>query len=188
MKKLLFTLMAILTINVANAQTIINNYDGVDNLTFDTEAEDNESFSCVGLGFYSYDGFENYGLSCGRYTFNGFGFSNAIRMNFEKHGNWNWDFMPNYSFGAYKKDDLLVLITGEFGPSFRMQDQYDGIDKNNNIKYKSKFLIDAFIGVKGTVKFNTFALSAGYHLWAPKFKFGEKNRCDGFYAQLSYCF
>ena len=189
MKKYFFALMAAFTFTMAHAQnTVDNNYDEVDNSTFSTESEEKESFSCVGLGFYSYDGFENYGVVAGSYTFNGFGFSNAIRMNFEKHGNWNWDLLFNYSYGAYQKDDLMVLITGELGPSFRMQQVLDGFDKNNHAKYKDKFFVDAFVGVKGTVKYKKLVLSAGYHLWAPKFKFGKDYRSDGFYAQLSYCF
>jgi hypothetical protein len=109
-------------------------------------------------------------------------------MCFEKHGNISTDLLFNYSFGAYQKDDLTLLLTGELGPSVRFQDQYDGLDKNNNVKYKEKILVDAFVGLKGTLKYRKLVLSAGYHIWAPKFKFGKDYRMDGFYAQLGYSF
>lgn len=183
MKKLLFLLMALCTMSMANAQEVVNNYDNIGTLD-DYDADEKESFGSLGLGYFSYDGFENFGITANTYTYNGFGMGLNARMNFKKHGNYNSDFLFNYSLGVYQQDKVKVLLTGELGPSLRSQSVYDLKEE----KYKDKLFIDGFVGAKATLKYDKFILSVGYHLWALKFKFSEGYKADGIYAQIAYSF
>lgn len=186
MKKLfLSAMMATAFLFGANAQTVITNdygspITGADGQSVSNDDE-NESIGYYGLGFYSYDGGENYSLSFGNYTFNGVGIGVNIRSNFKFSDNqntYNGDVLINYSLGVYKNSDTKVMVTAEAGPSFASRYVYD------DGKVKDKFFVDAFVGIKGTVSYKKFVLSAGYHIWAPKFKFGKDYKADGFYAQL----
>lgn len=146
-----------------------------------TSDDTNSRVGYYGLGFYSYDGAEFYGLSVGFYNFNGVGLGINLRSNwkFSNHQNvYNADFVLNYSFGVYSNSDVKFLITPEMGPSLRMCDEYE------NGKFKEKYFCDGFAGIKATVAYKKVVLSAGYHIWAPKWKFGKSNKADGFYAQL----
>lgn len=187
MKKVfLLAFMALAFCVGSNAQTVIsNNYgspiSGADGQSM--EVDEKESASFWGLGYYSYDGGENYGLGGGMYTFNGIGYTFGVRSNlkFSDHQNTlNWDLLLNYSLGAYSNDDVKVLITPEIGPSLGMRSVYDYDD--GEIK-DDRFFIDGFVGLKATVVYKKMVLSAGYHMWAPKWKFG-KEKADGFYVQL----
>lgn len=134
-----------------------------------------------GLGFYSYDGAEFYGLSFGAYNFNGVGLGVNIRSNwkFSNHQNVsNADLVLNYSFGVYSNSDVKILVTPEIGPSLRQCEEYDRGD------FKEKYYCDGFAGIKATLAYKKVVLSAGYHIWAPKWKFGKNYKADGFYAQL----
>ena len=137
-----------------------------------------------GFGFFSYDGVEQYGLSFGGYCFNGIGLGMNCRSNWKFSDNqstYNADFLLNYSFGAYtNNDDVMFLITPEIGPSLGSRYIYE------NGKAKEKYYIDGFLGIKATVVYKKLILSAGYHIWAPKWKFGKKEKADGFYAQIGF--
>ena len=54
------------------------------------------------------------------------------------------------------------------------------------IEYKEKFYIDGFMGIKAIIRYKKVLLSAGYNIWAPKWKFGKDEKADGFYAQLGF--
>ena len=188
MKKFLFLLIVLCTMSMANAQEVVNNYDNVGSID-DYDVDEKESFASIGLGYFSYDGFENYGITTNTYTYNGFGLGLNFRMNFKEHGNYNSDLLFNYSLGLYQQDKIKVLLTGELGPSLRVQDQLEGYNEKGKPEWKTgKIFIDGFVGAKATLKYDKFVLSVGYHLWALKFKFSEGYKADGFYAQLGYCF
>lgn len=143
----------------------------------------NSRFGYWGFGFFSYDGAENYGMSFGVYNFNGLGFGMNIRSNwkFKDHQNtYNGDVLLNFSLGVYENGDVAVLVTPEVGPSIATRSAYD--EKKN--EFKDKWFIDGFVGIKATVVYKKVVISAGYHIWAPKWKFGEKEKADGFYAQI----
>lgn len=187
MKIFLFLLMALCAMSMANAQEVVNNYDNVGTID-DYDEDEKESFVSLGLGYFSYDGFENYGICAHTYTYNGFGMGLNFRAQFKEHGNFNSDLLFNYSLGVYQQNKIKVLLTGELGPSLRTQDQIDGYE-NGKVTYKrDKFFIDGFVGAKATLKYDRFVGSVGYHLWALKFKFSEGYKADGFYAQIAYCF
>lgn len=154
-------------------------------VTVDSQDDTNELRTAYGLGFFSYDGFENYGLSGGLYKFNGVGMTYNIRSNYKFKDNQNTsnaDWLLNFSMGIYKNEDVMFMITPEIGPSLGSRYVYeDG-------KVKDKMFIDGFVGIKATVIYKKLVLSAGYHIWAPKWKFGKDEKADGFYAQLGFDF
>lgn len=187
MKKIFISAFMAVVFSIAgNAQTVIsNNYGspitGADGQSIH-DSDDQEAIGYYGLGYYSYDGAENYGLSLGQYTFNGFGGGLNFRSNwkFGEHENMmNWDVLLNYSLGAYSNENVKVLITPEIGPSFGLRSAYNSKGEIDD----DQFFIDGFVGLKATVVYNKIVLSLGYHMWAPKWKFG-KEKADGFYAQI----
>lgn len=154
-------------------------------VTVDSQDDTNELRTTYGLGFFSYDGFENYGLSSGLYKFNGVGMGLNFRANFKKReeSTYNSDILLNYSIGLYKNEDVMFMITPEIGPSLGSRSVYE----DGKVKDKM-FIIDGFVGIKATVIYKKLVLSAGYHIWAPKWKFGKDEKADGFYAQLGFDF
>lgn len=150
----------------------------------ENHSDTNDRKGYYGLGFFSYDGGENYGLSFGGYIFNDVGMGFNLRANFKKReeSTYNSDILLNYSIGLYKNEDVMFMITPEIGPSLGSRSVYeDG-------KVKDKMFIDGFVGIKATVIYKKLVLSAGYHIWAPKWKFGKDEKADGFYAQLGFDF
>lgn len=187
MKKIVVLFVAALTFGVNVSAN--DNYPDDDIITSPTKVSSgsSESAGYYGLGFFSYDGAENYGLSFGGYYYNWLGFGLNLRSNwkFSDHQNtYNADFLLNFSIGVYSdpNNELMFLITPEIGPSLGMRDIYD------NGKFKEKYYCDGFAGIKATVVYKKLVLSAGYHIWAPKWKFGKNEKADGFYAQLGINF
>lgn len=187
MKKLLFTaLMATAFLFSANAQTVISNdygspITGADGQSASQDSDDEaEAFGYVGLMFYSFDGFENYGLFFGNTNPNGLGLDFAVRASFKEHGNVNTDIMFNYSIGLVEKSSTQVAVTLALGPSLRMQDEIKGVDKKGNLEWeKSKIFCDCVINPKLTVRIDKVVISAGYFYWAPKFKFSKDDGATG---------
>lgn len=145
-----------------------------------------ERFSYFGLGAYLYDGFENYSLGFGNYGINNIGMGFNIRSNLKFKDNANTlnaDVLLNFSGCLLNNDDMTVLVIPEIGPSFASRYVLD-----DDGKVKNKFYIDGFLGIKAAFRYRSVMISAGYHLWGLKWKFGKKDRADGFYAQLSFGF
>jgi len=144
---------------------------------------DRETIAYWGLGFFAYDGVENYSMSYGAYNVNGFGLGINLRSNWkfsDYQNTFNADVLLNYSISVYTNDDVAILITPEIGPSVGSRYVYDDDEGDA----KDEYFIDAFAGIKATVAFKKVVLSAGYHAWAAKWKFGKDYRADGFYAQI----
>lgn len=194
MKKIFFVVMAFAFEVNASALPLVsnNNETATDSESVETTAvesvgssygDDNDRIGYWGLGFFSYDGGENYGLGFGFYTFNGFGLGFNARSNwkFSDHQNtYNADILLNGSLGIYSNDDVKLMITPEVGPSIGSRSVYD------DGEIKEKFFIDGFVGLKAVVAYKKVVISAGYHMWAPKWKFG-KEKADGFYAHIGIC-
>lgn len=179
-KKTIISMCVLFCSLAVNAQESTTNVSNV--------SKESTSFAAFGLGYYGFDGMENYGLTIQGYNVNGASIDVALRANFEDHGNYNIDFGVNYTFGLYQKDDLGLYLTLAAGPSFRTQDQLDGFDKHDNPKYKSKIMVDGFVNGRLSVKYKAIMLSGGYYYWAPKFKFGKDYKADGVNVALAYCF
>ncbi len=183
MKKLF--LLLVLGLAFGDSVKAEDNYPDDDIVTINKpEKNDNmmNSISYYGLGFYSYDGGENYSLSFGNYSFNSLGFGMNLRSNLKFSNNqntYNADLLLNFSIGIYNNSDVAFMITPEIGPSLAWRYASDGKDKP-----KEKFYCDGFLGIKATVAYKKIVLSAGYHMWAPEWKFGKNEKADGFYAQL----
>lgn len=197
MKKLLLSaIMATVFLLGTNAQTVITNdygspitgADGQD--ASQNKEEEKESFGAIGLMFYSFDGFENYGLFATHINPNGVGMDFALRANFKDHGNFNADILINYSFDLWSQNSNQLLLTLAAGPSLRTQDQLKGIDSRGKLEYdEGKFFVDCIINPRITVKFGKFVLTGGYFYWAPKFKFTKKDGATGgFNVGLGYDF
>ena len=187
--------VAILTIAfglTANAQTVITNDYGSQTSASSTQRfsddDETEAFSWAGVSYYSFDGFENWGIDAHNVTPNGLGMDFGARINFEKNGNFNWDLGFNYSFGLWNNNDMNLLLTLAAGPSFRSQTVSEYNEKNGKIEEKSKFYIDCFINPRLSFKASKFVVTAGYYFWAPKFKFGKDYKADGFNVGVGYVF
>lgn len=142
-----------------------------------------ERIPFFGLGFYSYDGAENYSLSFGNYGINNIGLGVNLRSNLKFKNNqntYNGDVLLNFSGCLLNNEDMTVLIIPEIGPSFGFRSVYD------DGEVKDKFFVDGFLGIKAAFRYKIVLISAGYHLWAPKWKFGKGEKVDGFYAQLTF--
>ena len=147
-----------------------------------------ERFGFFGLGFYPYSGENNYSLSFGFYQKNFLGFDMNLRSNlkFKDHRNTtNADILLNFSLCIYENDDITLFLTPEIGPSIGMRDEAKLNDKGK-IEYKEKVYFDGFMGIKAIIRYKKVLLSAGYNIWAPKWKFGKGEKADGFYAQLGF--
>lgn len=187
MKKILFmAINAMFAFVSTNAQDVItNDYESpitsVNGQSASTNnTEDEESFAGFGLMYYSFDGFENYGLNVNGVNPNGFGLDVGFRAQFKDHGNWNGDILFNYSFALWKQDSNQLLLTLAAGPSMRFQDEISGFDKKGNIEYsKDKLFFDAVVNPRITVKFGKIYITGGYFYWAPKFKFSKDDGATG---------
>lgn len=149
---------------------------------------ENKAFATVGASFYSFDNFENYGISMHGYNPNGISMDLNLRMNFKSHGNVNADLGINYSFQLWEKENANLLLTAAAGPSYRSQDEARYNEKENKIEWKEKSFFDLFINPRLAFRYKKVAISAGYFLWATKFKFSKEYRGDAFAATLSYAF
>lgn len=187
MKKIMiFALMVLAFCFSANAQIVVaNNYDSPVSGTADVEEDDDLEFGLIGVGYYSFDGFDNWGLTFSRINPNGLGMELGFRMNFEEHGNFNSDLGINYSFKLLNNSGAKLFLTLAGGPSLRTQDQY------NFEKYQwdsAKLKLDAFINARISACFDRIYLAAGYYYWAPEFKFSGDYKADGFNLTLGCTF
>lgn len=183
-KSILTALVAIVCLSV-NAQTVItNNYDSSTNSADGQSVQPNtddekESFGYLGLMYYSFDGFENYGAVTGIVNPNGIGYELAIRSQFKKHGNYNFELLLNYSFGLWAQGANQVAFTLAAGPSMRSYEEIEGMDKYGNFKYKAATAFDCILNPRLTAKFGNLIISGGYYYWAPKFKFSKDDGATG---------
>lgn len=189
MKKILISALTMLSFCFsANAQTVIsNNYEGspITSSTETTESDDDESFLPYAVSYYSFDGFENWGIGFQAINPNKFGMEMGIRMNFEEHGNYNIDLGLNYSFKLFSSGETKGFLVLAAGPSFRLQDQYDIEDDEWDT---GKFFFDGFATGRINICHKRLTVGAGYYVWGPKFKFGSDYRADGFTLSLGYNF
>lgn len=196
MKKLFFSAFMALAFCIgSNAQTVItNNYgspiSGADGQSINDD-DDDEALGVVNLVYYGFDGFSNYGLSDYMINPNKVGFDLNLRANFEKYGNYNVDFGPNYSFKIWGQDGKRLFLTAAVGPSFRMQDVAEiSVDNKGKMHEDSKtqYKFDLFANARLTFNANRFTISAGYFIWGAEFKLSEGNKADGFNIALGYAF
>lgn len=154
-----------------------------------TQSEDDSDVSNAGINYYSFDGFENWGINADYMSLNKFGGGFAVRMNFKDHGNINVDLGINYSIKLYKGENTTIFLTPSIGPSLRMQDQLTLKEKNGKIQeeWKEKFLFDGYAQARLYLTYQRVGISAGYFAWAPEFKFGD-NLAHGFVGSLFYKF
>lgn len=187
MKKIMiFALMVLAFSFSVNAQIVVaNNYDSPISGATDVEEDDDVEFAIAGISYYSFDGFDNWGIGSTRINPNGLGMDFGLRASFEEHGNFSWDLGLNYSFKLVTNGSTKAFLTLAAGPSFRMQDQ---IDLETGEWDSGKFLFDAFANARLAVCFDKIYASVGYFLWAPKFKFDGDYRADGFNITIGYAF
>ena len=202
MKRFLFmAVLVIATTFTTNAQVVVaNNYESpvtsADGQTVSTgggSEDEHETFGYVGLQYYNfsdYHDFSNYGISYSLTTPNGFGLDLAFRAQFKSHGNFNTDFLLNYSFCLWNQNANQLLVTLAAGPSMRTQDEVKGVNNKGKLEYEdSKTAFDAVINPSLTVKLSQFVLFGGYFYWAPKFKFDkDKGATGGFNIGVGYSF
>ena len=168
-----------------------------------TTTETTSDITMMGLGYYTFDGFENWGLFGSYMKANACGFDLGYRGNFDdRHGNFNFDLGINYSFELYSKDKNKIFFTLAAGPSFRLQDEFKGIKTITTTHKKpftnetyettrteeqwdeDQFNMDAYLNARLTIQLNNIILSGGYFYWAPEFKFGSDYKADGWAFSL----
>ncbi len=87
-----------LAVNAQESSTNVNNV-----------SKESTKFITVGLGYYGFNGMENYGITIQGYNVNGVSIDMALRANFEDHGNYNCDFGVNYTFGFIRRMILVYI-------------------------------------------------------------------------------
>lgn len=151
--------------------------------------ETKKTLSALGLNYYSFDGYDNWGFGGYFISCNGFGMDITLRSQLKSHGNFNVDLGLNYSYQIYQKDNMYALLTLAAGPTFRTQDEPE-IDYYGKITWKTgSFFCDAFVTPRLTLYVNKFSITAGYYYWAPKWKFSKDDGASGgFCASIGYDF
>ena len=141
-------------------------------------------FATMGIGYWSYDGFENWGIQISSLQYNGYASEINIRANFKKYGNFNCDFaFLGYSFGLTEFDNGVLYLALVAGPSLRMQTVYDW----KKDKDKEKMFIDFYGAASLNIQLgDKFLIKAGYNLWSGQFKFKKEYNADGVYVSLGY--
>ena len=146
-----------------------------------------EGFGTVGLMYYGFDGFEEYGVYLGGAIPNNFSYEMGLRHYFISHGHTNMDIMLNYSFGLWLQDTNQLLFTLNVGPSMRIYDQPTDKVIGETVHYETKFACDCAINPRITVKLGKFSLTGGFFYWAPKFKFNKDDGAtSGFNVGIGY--
>ena len=140
----------------------------------------------VGLGYWSYDGGENWGLQVSGLRYNGWASEFNMRANLKKYGNYNVDCaFFGYSFGLTEFDNGVLYLALVAGPSIRMQTVYDWEDDED----KEKFFIDFYGAASLNIQLGErFLIKGGYNLWSAQFKFKEGYNADGVYVSVGYSF
>ncbi len=187
MKKFCFTvLIATVFLLGANAQIVVKNDYSTTESSADsqktTENDKDRLYGLFTLGFYGFDGSENYGVSGQFLKPNGFAGEFAFRLDF-KNSAGCFDFGPNYSFKLWGKEKTKLLLTAAVGPTIAWREVYNySFDSKGNLKEdsKTKVFCDMFANVRLGFVAGRFALSVGYFMWAPKFKMGKDYRADGY--------
>ena len=175
-----------------NAQSLIkNDYSSTSATatTKTTESDKVESCSSMGLSYYSFDGFENWGLNVvNGVEPNGWFFDLIVRAQFKEHGNYNGDLLLNYSFLLSHSENATAFLKIAFGPSLRVQDQAK-LNSKGNLKWEEKCFCDAVFKPTLGVKLGKIVLEAGAMYWAPKWKFSKDDGAVwGFTGGIGYAF
>lgn len=154
-----------------------------------TQSEDDSDVMNFSVSYYSFDGFENWGVNLNFMKLNKFGGEVGYRMNFKSHGNYNVDLGLNYSIKLYKGDNTKIFLTPSIGASLRMQDQLKLEEKNGKLQedWKEKFFVDGYAQARLFISYKNIGISVGYFGWAPEFKFGD-NLAHGFVGSIGYGF
>ena len=152
----------------------------------DNKIEDVNYIGTVGLGYWSYDGGENWGLQVSGLRYNGWASEFNLRANLKKYGNYNVDCaFLGYSFGLTEFDNGFLYLALVAGPSIRMQTVYDWEDD----KDKEKVFIDFYGAASLNIQLGErFLIKGGYNLWSAQFKFKEGYNLDGVYFSVGYEF
>lgn len=175
----IMTLLSLVTFMNVNAQTVIKNNYNSTTTENSTEQSTSDSFGSFNFQYMSFDGFDNYGIADHFINPNRVGGEFGIRANFERHGNCNIDLGINYSFELTNKNDCSAYLILAAGPSLRMQDKFDGLNKYGKITYKDGFFVDGYINPRLSIKYSHIVASVGYFYWAPKFKFSKNDGATG---------
>lgn len=164
-----------------------------------SQSATDESSALVGIGYHSFDNLDNWSLEIQSINPNKVGVDVKIRMCYETHGNYNIDLGPNYSFLLHSANDTRLFFIAGAGPSIGMRDVLQGVKvtEHEHIftggtytttteEWKEKWFLDGFVNLRLTLKYKNVFLSAGYFLWAPKFKFGKNYKIDGFACSIGF--
>lgn len=182
---------------------VMSSYGQIDNMDTKTKTPA-ETKAFVGLSYYGFDGFKNWGLTVQGIKHNGVFGELALRANFDDHGNYNVDLGINYSYAVLSSDDVKIYLTAAVGPSLRFQEVYKGsetiVNEHHSLalgdyttsytkeNWENKFFVDCYLNLRATISYKCVAVSGGYYFWAPKFKFGKDYNAHGFVASVGIIF
>ena len=148
---------------------------------------DDEAMGSFNIVYYSFDGFENYGIS--GYVFRPEYLTCEFNTRFclEKYGNGNLDLGINYTFPLVKQDETRLFLALSIGPSFRLQRVPDPkLNEKTGVVIedtKEKFYFDAYSNPRLALVYKKITLSAGVFFWAPELKL-EKDK--GFQTGVNF--
>lgn len=126
----------------------------------------------------------------------------AYQTNFKEHAMHKIDFGINYSFRLYDEDDIRVFLIPTIGPIFRIVDEYkrtevterktystifgEQIKRTEHQIYGKGYYFDGYFSARLALIYKSAALSAGYYMYSPKFKFKDKALSHGAVVSLFY--
>lgn len=203
MKKFfLSAIMAVTAFTYTNAQTVVtNDYSTpVTDEKIQKDIEEKSSFSVVSFNFYTFKGINNFGVSYNYISPNSIGLEYAFRSQFKNGGNYSLDIGINWSFQLWKEDKMSLFFTPALGISLRLQKvmeikskyHYDSSIRRGytvqELEEETKIKVDPYFNPRVIFRYDHFAVSAGYYMWAQEAKFKDGYLGHGFQASVGYVF
>ncbi len=138
----------------------------------------------IGIGYWSYDGGETYGLQITSLGYNSWAGEFNLRYSFGDVKLCNVDFaFLGYSFGLTDNEDYAIYLALVAGPSLGYRYVYDVESQ----KEKEKYYLDGYAAASVHMQISRkFYIKGGYQIWAPQFKFGKDYRAEGFYVAIGF--
>lgn len=200
MKKKVFVTfcLALLTL-IGSAQNVVPQSQGtgeaavaeVPEQTPQKKSDKGKSYSMVGLTYHHFNKKTNfYGIDLTFINPSNFGFELAYHCDFKEHSTHKVDVGPNYSFCLYDQDDFRVFLIPTIGPILRISEEYKRTEVTERTTYSLAFgtqtktskkdiygkevNFDGFFSARMAFAYKGCAVSAGYYMYSPKFKFKDK--------------
>lgn len=169
------------------------------------QAAKKKLYTAVGFAYHRFNTKANlYGLNLTFMRTGGFAGEIAYNSDFKEHSTHKLDLGLNYTFRLYDNDEFRCFLVPSLGPVFRISDVYKRTDVTTKTTYSNTFgyqtreykkdiygkevYLDGYLSVRLLLAYKSVALSGGYYMFSPKFKFTDKALSHGATVSLSYFF